>query len=116
MENPEQTILAKGGEIIFAKIGEQIAGTVALIPSEPGTWDMIKMGVFPMFQGKGAGQLLGKQILEIARKKGATKVRLYTHTKLEAAIKLYTRLGFVQAELECGTYGRCNLKMEISLK
>lgn len=112
LENPEQTILAKGGEIIFAKIGERIAGTVALIPSEEGVWEMIKMGVSPEFQGKGAGELLGKQILEIARQKGATKVRLYTHTKLEAAIKLYHRLGFVPCELECGAYGRCNQKME----
>ena len=112
LENPEQTILAKGGEIIFAKIGACIAGTVALIPSEEGVWEMIKMGVSPEFQGKGAGELLGKQILEVARQKGATKVRLYTHTKLEAAIKLYHRLGFVSCELECGAYGRCNQKME----
>ena len=112
LENPEQIILAKGGEIIFAKIGAHIAGTVALIPSEEGVWEMIKMGVSPEFQGKGAGELLGKQILEVARQKGATKVRLYTHTKLEAAIKLYHRLGFVSCELECGAYGRCNQKME----
>ncbi len=112
LENPEETIISKGGEIIFAKIGARIAGTVALIPSEEGVWEMIKMGVSPEFQGKGAGELLGKRILEVARQKGATKVRLYTHTKLEAAIKLYHRLGFVSSQLECGAYGRCNQKME----
>ena len=112
LENPEETIIAKGGEIIFARLGEAIVGTVALIPSEEGVWEMIKMGVSPAFQGKGAGELLGKHILAIARQKRATKVRLYTHTKLEAAIKLYHRLGFVPCELECGAYGRCNLKME----
>ena len=112
LENPEETIISKGGEIIFARIGDTIAGTVALIPSEEGVWEMIKMGVDPAFQGKGAGELLGKHILAIARQKGALKVRLYTHTKLEAAIKLYHRLGFVPCELECGAYGRCNQKME----
>ena len=112
LENPEQTIIAKGGEIIFARLGDTIAGTVALIPSEEGVWEMIKMGVTPAFQGKGAGELLGKHILAIAHQKGVLKVRLYTHTKLEAAIKLYHRLGFVPCELECGAYGRCNLKME----
>jgi ribosomal protein S18 acetylase RimI-like enzyme len=112
LENPEETIIAKGGEIIFARLGEAIVGTVALIPSEEGVWEMIKMGVSPAFQGKGAGELLGKHILAIARQKRATKVRLYTHTKLEAAIKLYHRLGFVPCELECGAYGRCNQKME----
>jgi GNAT superfamily N-acetyltransferase len=112
LENPEQTILAKGGEIIFARLGNAIAGTVALIPSEEGVWEMIKMGVSPAFQGKGAGELLGKHILAIAHQKGVLKVCLYTHTKLEAAIKLYHRLGFVPCELECGAYGRCDLKME----
>ena len=116
LENPEETIITKGGEIIFARIGDTIAGTVALIPSEEGVWEMIKMGVDPAFQGKGAVELLGKHILAIARQKGGLKVRLYTHTKLEAALKLYHRLGFVPCELECGAYGRCNLKMEISLK
>ena len=112
LENPEEAIIAKGGEIIFARLGGAIAGTVALIPSEEGNWEMIKMGVDPAFQGKGAGELLGKHILAIAHQKGANKVRLYTHTKLEAAIKLYRRLGFVPCELECGAYGRCNQKME----
>ncbi|MCM0059477.1 MAG: GNAT family N-acetyltransferase [Algoriphagus sp.] len=112
LKNPEETISAKGGEIIFARIGDTIVGTVALIPGEEGVWEMIKMGVDPAFQGKGAGKLLGKHILAIARQKGATKVCLYTHTKLEAALKLYHRLGFVPCELECGAYGRCNLKME----
>lgn len=112
LENPEETIIAKGGEIIFARLGDAIAGTVALIPSEAGVWEMIKMGVSPAFQGKGAGELLGKHILAIARQKEARKVRLYSHTKLEAAVKLYHRLGFVPCELECGAYGRCNLKME----
>jgi GNAT superfamily N-acetyltransferase len=112
LENPEETIIAKGGEIIFARLGGAIAGTVALIPSEEGVWEMIKMGVIPAFQGKGAGELLGMHILAIARQKGALKVHLYTHTKLEAAIKLYHRLGFIPCELECGAYGRCNLKME----
>jgi len=112
LEHPEETILEKGGEIIFAQSGTAIAGTVALIPSEEGVWEMIKMGVDPAFQGKGVGELLGRELLDIARRKGAVKVQLYTNTKLEAAVRLYTRLGFVPCVQECGSYGRCNLKME----
>jgi ribosomal protein S18 acetylase RimI-like enzyme len=113
LEHPEETILEKGGEIIFVQSGSDIAGTVALIPSaEEGVWEMIKMGVDPAFQGSGVGELLGKELLTIAHRKGAVKVQLYTHTKLEAAVRLYTRLGFVPCALECSSYGRCNLKME----
>lgn len=113
LEHPEETILNKGGEIIFAQLGVDIAGTVALIPSaEEGVWEMIKMGVDPAFQGRGVGELLGRALLAIAQSKGAAKMQLYTNTKLEAAVRLYTRLGFMPCVLECGSYGRCNLKME----
>lgn len=112
LEHPEETILAQGGEIIFAKLGEDILGTVALIPKEEGDWEMIKMGVKESAQGKGVGFALGKRLLEMAREKGATRVVLYTNTKLEAALRVYEKLGFTHCHLECGTYGRCNVKME----
>lgn len=113
LDHPEETILEKAGEIIFAQLGEDIAGTVALVPgAEEGIWEMIKMGVDPAFQGRGVGELLGRALLGLAQRKGAEKVQLYTNTKLEAAVRLYSRLGFTPCVLECGSYGRCNLKME----
>lgn len=112
LERPEETILAQGGEIIFAKLGEEILGTVALIPKESGDWEMIKMGVREESQGKGAGLALGKKVLQLAQEKGAKRVVLYSNSKLEAAIRLYEKLGFSHCSLECGSYGRCNVKME----
>lgn len=115
LEHPEETILAQGGEIIFAKVGEDILGTVALIPKESGDWEMIKMGVKESAQGKGIGMALGKRLLELAKQKGARRVVLYSNTKLEAALRVYEKLGFTHCNLECGTYGRCNVKMEFFL-
>ncbi|MBS4069876.1 GNAT family N-acetyltransferase [Algoriphagus aquatilis] len=115
LEHPEETILAQGGEIIFAKVGEDILGTVALIPKESGDWEMIKMGVKESAQGKGIGMALGKRLLELAKQKGARRVVLYSNTKLEAALRVYEKLGFTHCNLECGTYGRCNVKMEFVL-
>lgn len=112
LEHPEETILAKGGEILFAKSGDEIVGTVALIPKEDGEWEMIKMGVLESFQGNGAGFLLGQAVLQLAQEKGAKKLSLYSSTKLGAALHLYKKLGFQPAKLECGSYGRCDVKME----
>lgn len=112
LEHPEMSILAKGGEIIFAKQGQEIFGTVALIPKDNGDWEMIKMGVSESAQGKGIGLALGKKILDIAREKDAKRVVLYTNSKLKAAVHLYEKLGFSHCKLECGTYGRCDIKME----
>jgi GNAT superfamily N-acetyltransferase len=115
LEHPEETILAKGGTILFAKIGNEIVGTVGLIPKDESTCEMIKMGVDPSAQGKGVGLALGKAILEKAEKKGFTKMALYSNTKLKAALHLYKKLGFQEVIAECGVYGRCDIKMERDL-
>lgn len=115
LENPEETILDKGGAILFAKEGEKIIGTVGLSKVENGVFEMIKMGVSPEAQGKKAGQLLGEAILEKAKEMGAHKVILYSNSKLVAALHLYKKLGFKELVPECGKYSRCDVKMELDL-
>ncbi|MGY6743205.1 MAG: GNAT family N-acetyltransferase [Cecembia sp.] len=116
LENPQENILDKGGHIIFAKENDQVLGTVALIPSkESETFEMIKMGVAAEGQGRGIGFLLGKAILDKAKTIGAKKVVLFSSSKLVPALHLYKKLGFREVEMGCGQYGRCNVKMEISL-
>jgi ribosomal protein S18 acetylase RimI-like enzyme len=112
LENPEETILAKGGAIIFAKLGGKIVGTVGLVPKDETTCEMIKMGVDPAAQGQGVGRALGIAIVDEAKKRGFTKMVLYSSTKLASALSLYEKIGFRKADLECGAYGRCDIKME----
>lgn len=112
LEHPEESILAKGGAILFAKLGENIVGTVGLIPKDESTCEMIKMGVDPAAQGNGVGMALGNAVMEKARKMGFSKMVLYSNSKLFAALNLYKKLGFSEVNMECGAYGRCDTKME----
>lgn len=112
LEHPEGTILAKGGTILFALQENEIVGTVGLIPKDPITCEMIKMGVISSAQGKGIGLHLGSAILEKAKEMGFSKMVLYSNTKLAAALHLYQKLGFTEVPAECGVYGRCDIKME----
>jgi GNAT superfamily N-acetyltransferase len=115
LENPEETILDKGGAILFAKEGESIIGTVALSKSEEGIYEMIKMGVVPEYQGKKVGKMLGLAVLEKAKQLGANKVILYSNSKLGTALQLYKKLGFKELVPECGKYNRCDVIMELDL-
>ena len=115
LERPQETILAKGGVILFAKSDHEIVGTVGLIPKDSQTCEMIKMGVDPLAQGKGIGLALGKAILEVAREKGFQKMALYSNTKLAAALRVYQKLGFSEVNEDCGGYGRCDIKMVLAL-
>ncbi len=114
-EDPEGVIVKPGGTIIFARLGEEIVGTVALYKTSEDTFEMIKMGVSPVAQGKGVGMILGKAILEKAKEMGARKVVLYSNKKLKPALHIYQKLGFTSVIPESGKYCRCDVKMEIEL-
>jgi GNAT superfamily N-acetyltransferase len=114
-ERPEETIIKTGGTIIFAKLGDEILGTVALYKSGYDTFEMIKMGVDPKAQGKGIGMLLGRSIIAKAREMGGKKLVLYSNTKLKAALHIYEKLGFRSVVPEEGKYCRCDIKMEMDL-
>ena len=114
-ERPEEVIVNPGGTIIFAKLGDEIVGTVALYKTGEDTFEMIKMGVSPAAQRKGIGMILGKTILEKAKEMGARKVVLYSNTKLKPALRIYEKLGFTSVVPEAGKYCRCDVKMELDL-
>ncbi len=115
LQNPQETIINPGGVIIFGELEGEIVGTVGLSKVTDTTYELIKMGVKKSAQGKGVGMQLGKAILEKARELGAEKVELFTHTKLDSALKIYRKLGFVDTKPEEGKYSRCDLNMELRL-
>ena len=47
---------------------------------------------------------------------GATKVILYSNTKLGPAIHLYQKYGFVEVPMGTSEYKRSNIKMEKTIK
>lgn len=114
-DSPEETIVKPGGTIIYAKLGEEIVGTVGLHKVSDEIYELIKMGVAASAQGKGVGMILASAVLVRAKEMGGKKVVLYTHSKLAPALRIYEKLGFKAAELEEGKYFRCDIKMEMDL-
>lgn len=115
LQKPEEHIIAKGGQILMATCDGEIAGTVALKFVEPGVYEFTKMAVDEKFQGKKVGLALAQEAIQRARSKKAAKIILYSNTALEAAIRLYLKLGFREVPVD-GPYKRSNIKMELPLK
>ena len=113
-ENPEQKILEAGGEIFLAVLESQAVGVVALKRVDEAIFEFTKMAVDETRQGKGIGEKLAIVAIAKAREKNATKIILYSNTKLVAAINLYRKLGFVEVDLD-GPYKRSDIKMELTL-
>ena len=116
LERCEETIIDNGGYIFFAKVDETIAGTFSLIKSSDGVYELGKMAVSPEYQGKKIGQKLLDFCIKFAKEKQWKKILLYSNTKLENAIYLYKKYGFVEIEQEKNPpYQRSNIKMELVL-
>nr|WP_294862732.1 GNAT family N-acetyltransferase [uncultured Fluviicola sp.] len=115
LSKPQETILDKGGFIFFAKKGEEIIGTASLLKKSDEVFELGKMAVAKNVRGSGVGKLLMEHCLEFAKQKQIKKLILYSNTKLEPAIHLYRKFGFVEVEMEQGVYERGNIKMEKTL-
>ncbi len=114
--NPAKKIIEPGGQIIFAKAGNRIAGTCALIKEEE-SLQIGRMAVDEEFRGRGVGNLLMeeilKQALDMSKKNKIKKIYLHSNTRLRPAIALYQKFGFVIThEGQHPKYIRGNLIME----
>ncbi|MCO6475630.1 MAG: GNAT family N-acetyltransferase [Phaeodactylibacter sp.] len=118
LENPEEAILKGGGQILFARLEGRIIGAVALQYNQDGALELIKMAVDKPYRGQGAGTKLCRAAIRKAAEMGATKLILYSQTKLPAAIAVYRKLGFREIPLEANdfSYERANIKMELELE
>jgi GNAT superfamily N-acetyltransferase len=86
------------GALLVAEDEGGIAGCVALRPLGDGACEMKRMFVFPDWHGKGVGRLLGRAIVEEARRLGHRRMLLDTGPAQSEAQGLYRRLGFRDTE------------------
>ncbi|KFN44132.1 bifunctional helix-turn-helix transcriptional regulator/GNAT family N-acetyltransferase [Arenimonas oryziterrae] len=100
LSDPEKHILAPGGAIFFAVLGDEVLGTCALMPEAPGVFELTKMAVTERRQGLGIGRRLLQATIEEFRRLGGRELFLESQRRLQAALKLYERMGF---EMQPGT-------------
>lgn len=96
LSDPEGEILDRGGHVLFARIDDDIVGTVALLTHGHGIFELSKMAVTEKAQGRQVGAKLARAAIDLAKSSGAHTIMLYTSPKLAAANKLYRKLGFVE--------------------
>lgn len=89
------------GCILLAWDKEYLVGGVAVRPiNKPGMCEMKRLYLREPWRGRGIGRQLVEGCLSFARNAGYAKMRLDTERRLEAAIRIYRKLGF----LEIGRY------------
>jgi ribosomal protein S18 acetylase RimI-like enzyme len=113
---PDEAVIEPGGEIFFVVDDDGVQGTCAVVPHEPGVFEIAKMAVAPGARGRGYGDLLMEASVEFARRAGARRVVIVSNTVLAPAIRLYQKHGFVQVPLEeHERFARANIRLEREL-
>jgi putative acetyltransferase len=115
LNNPQGTILDRGGFIFIALSGEEVIGTSALIKGDNNLMELAKMTVDPRHQGKGISKLLIEHCIANARILGVSGLYLYSSTKLQTALKLYEKYGFQHVPLTNSPYLTADVYMELAL-
>jgi ribosomal protein S18 acetylase RimI-like enzyme len=110
--DPGGKIVGRGGEIFFVVEGDEVLGTCAVIAHSPEVHEIAKMAVAPAARGRGFGDLLMKACVGFSRAAGAREIVIVSNTRLEPAIRLYEKHGFVRVPFENdGRYARADIKL-----
>jgi N-acetylglutamate synthase-like GNAT family acetyltransferase len=113
LNDPQATIIDRGGFIWLAKAGDEIVGTAALMNEGHGIFELAKMCVRKAWQGKGISKTLMETCLKKAREIGAKKLSLFSNHQLQTALKLYEKYGFRNVEVKDSPFETADVKMEL---
>lgn len=86
------------GRLYVARVGQQVAGCVALRPHDALTAEMKRLYLRPPLQGQGLGRIMAEQVISDARRIGYERILLDTLPMMQNAQALYARLGFRDTE------------------
>lgn len=115
MNDPEGTIIKRGGFIFLAKEGDSIVGSSALMKEEEGVYELAKMAVDENYQGRGISKLLIEACINKAKEIGAVKLELFSNHQLTTALGLYEKYGFHHVDVTNSPFVTADVKMEMKL-
>jgi len=116
LEHPRESILSGGGQIFVAIDRGEVIGVCATIVQDADTVEFAKFAVASAARGRGVGRQLTAAAVTWARDRGARKAILFSSRKLQAAIRLYERSGFIYGPLPAHVpYASADVFMELAL-
>jgi ribosomal protein S18 acetylase RimI-like enzyme len=115
LDDPEQAIIARGGDVLIAHDGDRAVGCVSLVPEGDGVFELSKMTVAESDRGRGIGRALIEAAIARGRALGGRRLVLATNHRLTPAIALYESAGFEHLPPAPSPYARADTFMALSL-
>ncbi|WP_027066540.1 GNAT family N-acetyltransferase [Maribacter sp. Hel_I_7] len=116
LETSQYSIIDKGGYIFMGLWKNEPVGCFALIKKTDMRFELGKMAVNKSHHGLQIGQKLLMYAIDFAKNKNWDTLELYSSTKLDTALHIYKKYGFINVPLEDNLeYLRSDIKMELTL-
>ncbi len=113
--HPHEMVLDDGGMIFFANCDGRNVGTISMIRMGEDCFELAKIGITKSFRGLGIGNQLMEAAIDFAKRKGASKIILFTIDILVPAINLYHKFNFKDIPHTGSKYEDSDMKMELYL-
>jgi putative acetyltransferase len=115
LDDPECSVIVRGGCIFLAMDGEKVIGTAGLWKENEWEYELIKMAVDTAYRGQGISKILLDHCLEEAEVRKASKVFLFSNSQLKTALKLYEKYGFSYVDVTDAPFLTADIKMELNI-
>ncbi len=117
LADPQGAVIDAGGAVFIAERDGEVVGTAAVAPHAPGEVELLKVTVADAMRGSG----LGRRLVEVCIAQattviGAHTMMLVSSSRLQAALRLYERMGFTHRPLPSPLpYETADVCMELRL-
>ncbi len=112
LNDPQDQIIDKGGQIFMVLKDGAPVGCVALMKMADGGFEVAKMTVAEAVRGSGLGRRLMQRCIDAGAELGATRLYLETSSHLAPALALYRAMGFKDLPPMDTAYVRADVFME----
>lgn len=115
LNHPRDNVIDSGGFIFLLKDNDAIIGSAGILKINDEEFELIKMYVLPEYRGKKYGEMLLLHCIAKAKQINASKIILYSNSKLQTAIRMYEKFGFKHLAPINTPFETADIKMEMVL-
>jgi putative acetyltransferase len=115
LNQPREIVIDRGGFIFLLKDNDAIIGTAGIFKVNDEEFELIKMYVAPEYRGKKYGEILLQHCIAKAKEINASKIILYSNSRLQTAIRMYEKFGFKHVDAVNTPFETADVKMEMVL-
>ena len=113
LDDPQGTVIDRGGYIFLAMEDGKIVGTAGLWKENEMDYELVKMTVDPAYRGQGISKILLEQCIAKAKQVNALRIFLFSNSQLKTALSLYEKYGFRYVPVTNAPFLTADVKMEM---